>query len=499
MISKARNIFVRSMGLAAAVAVLFGTTLGGSEPAERRPVTHKHNFMSGHIHRVNSKPNMPDYPAEISDQLLQDWKDYFPYMKEIGFKEVGIWRFLTNEFPVPLGVDTKGIGRHANDVRVTSKRLSQCREIVEAAHKNGIKIYYGFCLYSWNVTDIGDAYPETRPKPPVLCGTYPGNREKSIPSTRQMMKDAADFMVEKLPELDGFWVCSGDRGRCTCDRCLSDYPETTRGNAEYFLETDLPVLEHIRAKHPKIIIAYCTEVRNEVVEHPSNFDLLVRYAGAADIWLWGNLYPEADKMVQRLAKACPETEIFFYQRPWQAQPPPQIAPDGYFMPNLVHPLGKEIHRRGGVIRWTGMMASVQPKDNPADDVSMRYMVRMLSEWYRDPVEVAKEILAEKYAPKNRNALGELYLVFEQVELAFRERWPTWFMFVNMVPASSHLHWSNEQVVGYINANQRALAKLRAIKSELGNAKEADRLENSIARWIRYMKDKLKTDRQYNMP
>ena len=73
------------------------------------------------------------------------------------------------------------------------------------------------------------------------------------------------------------------------------------------------------------------------------------------------------------------------------------------------------------------------------------------------------------------------------------------MFVNMVPTSSYLKWTSEQAVGYINANNLSLARLRAIKADLGKQEEADRLETSIVRWIRYMKKKLKKDHDYEMP
>ena len=50
-----------------------------------------------------------------------------------------------------------------------------------------------------------------------------------------------------------------------------------------------------------------------------------------------------------------------------------------------------------------------------------------------------------------------------------------------------------------NANQLALAKLRAVKADLSNQAEADRLENSIVKWIKYLTGRMKTDFDYEMP
>jgi nicotinamidase-related amidase len=489
-------------------AAAFGGALVCVAPASTRPASAptrsgRHNLLSSHLGWVASVPGVPLYPQEISDQLLADWKAYFAFMNETGWNEVGIWGFLTYNLPVPLGIDTKGIGPHAGDVRISGERLRKCREIIRAAHERSIKLYYGLGIYSWNVQDIGDVYPETRPKGKVLCATYPGNPQKGIPSTSRMMMDAVDFLVDHL-DIDGFWVSSADQGRCLCDRCLSRFPNTPRGNLEYYLAADLPVLKHIRAKHPGLTIAYCTEVAVEAMEDPSSFDILTRYARASDIYLWGNLQKDADQTVRRLREACPKTQILFYQRPWQSTPPTTLGRDGWFMPNLVHPLGTEIHRRGGAIPWDGIMGCPMPKDNPADSLSMRYMIRMMDEPQQDPVAVAKELLQARYDPTSPEALDELYLVFDDVEQAFRERWPSWFMHIDRVPGQlgtldSARAWTVEQAIGYINANQRSLARLRAIMPKLANAAEAARLEHSIITWIRWLRDRVRTDYHYEMP
>ena len=78
------------------------------------------------------------------------------------------------------------------------------------------------------------------------------------------------------------------------------------------------------------------------------------------------------------------------------------------------------------------------------------------------------------------------------------------MHIDMLPGglgvlSKAQAWTVEQSVGYINANQLALAELRAVKADLSNQAEADRLENSIVKWIKYLTGRMKTYFDYEMP
>lgn len=213
------------------------------------------------------------------------------------------------------------------------------------------------------------------------------------------------------------------------------------------------------------------------------------------------LYPgDSHKGVE----ASPETQILFYQRPWQSTPPTHVARDAWFMPNLVHPLGKDIHRRAEIVPWAGAMVCTLPKENPGDNISLRFAARMMNQAHRDPVVVAKGILRERYAPKTQEALDELFLVFDHAERAFRERWPSWFMHIDMVPAKlgaldSRQAWSPEKAVGYVNALQQSLARLRAVKADLGQRSEAERLEASIVNWIEFNKDQMRQGYDYDMP
>jgi hypothetical protein len=174
------------------------------------------------------------------------------------------------------------------------------------------------------------------------------------------------------------------------------------------------------------------------------------------------------------------------------------------MPNMINRLGRDMHRRSHVVNWTGVLACGLARSNPADDLSMRFMARMMDESDRDPAQVAAELLQAWYVPKTQKALDELLLVFTEVEDAFRERWPSWFMHIDMVPTKlgaldKNRAWTPETAVGYINATQRALARLRAIKPDLQNQEESARLETSIVKWIRHMKAEMQRDWKYEMP
>lgn len=444
---------------------------------------------------LTSQGGQDYYPREISDQLVQDWHDYAAYMKEVGFTSIGPWGFLCNTMPYPLGVGTPSAAGEGT-VRISTDKLRQARRIVEGCHAQDIRFFYGMCVYFVYWQDYVAACPEAAPVgPSVLCPTYMGDASKNLPGSTEMMKRAMDFLVDSLP-LDGIAIESFHHGRCVCPRCLDRFPNTARGTAEFHWFANKPIFEHIRRRHPSVKILFCPEGPLEVIQRSENMDILKKTLKAVDYFVWcSQIHPP--EVMRELAAEAPDTGLMFRQEPWQSVPPPASDRDGWFFPNLVNPLGRTIRERASVIPWAGVAGCGLGKVNPCDNVNLRFLARMQQAPLSDPEVVARELLAEIYAPKDAAALDKLYSVFSEPELSFRELWPTWFMHIDFMPKA--YKFTALQTVKMINAYQLALARLRSVKPDLGHVAEADRLETSIVKWIEYIQDRLRDEYQYDVP
>ncbi len=462
-------------------------------PAEGiRPMPERFLFTS--LGWITSRAGDDYYPTEISDALVGDWEAYAPYLKETGFTAIGPWGFLCNTFPWPLGVDVSVAGGGAP--RVSSAKVKQARRIVEACRANGITFYYGLCLYFAYWQDYVAAAPGAAPHAPsALCPLYAGDPARGIPGSLDLMKQAIDFVMATVP-VDGFALESFHHGRCLCPRCVERFPDTPRGTAQFHLYANLPVFEHIRAKHPGVRILFCPEGPLEVIQRTENLDALRETLQRVDAFVWCGAAQPPDVM-RELARAAPQTALMFRQEPWQSVPPPASDRDGWFFPNLLHPLGGTIHQRAREFAWAGVAGCGLGKDNPCDDVNLRFLARMQMEPSREPEAVLLDILREIYRPKDEAALRVLLSLFEDSEKAFRRHWQTWFMHIDFMPKA--FKFDVMQTVEIVGAYQVALARLRAIRDTLENREEAERLERSIVKWIAYIRDRLDKEYGYAMP
>ena len=485
------NRGILSVVLTGVLSALSGGAALAAEKAKPMP----NRFLFTNLGWVSSQPDQAYYPSDITDQLVRDWKDYAVYMKETGFVSISPWGFFGNTLPYPLGVDSKSAGTDV--IRLPSEKLNQARRIIRNCQANDIAFYYGMCLYFAYWGDFLSQQPPEAASPhnkSVICPLYPGDPAQGTPGGIELMKQAIDFVVQVLP-LDGITLESYHNGRCVCDSCVKRFPETDRGTAEFHRYANFPIFEHVRRKYPKLKLLFDPEGPLAVIHRIENLDILTETIKRVDYFVWCSA-THSPQVMRKLAASAPKTRLMLRQEPWQSVPP-RGPRDGWFFPNLVNPLGKMIHQRAKEIDWAGVAGCGNCKDNPGENVNLRFLAQMQMDPSRDPEAVAREILQKIYAPKNKEVLDQLYVVFSEPEVEFRKHWPTWFLHVDFMPKG--YKFTVGQTVDMINSYQSALARLRAIKSQLGNQEEAGRLESSIVKWIGYIRDRLKKDYKYDMP
>jgi hypothetical protein len=373
-------------------------------------------------------------------------------------------------------------------VRISADKVRKATAIVKSCRGQNISFYYGQCLYFAYWADYIAAVPEAAPDAPsVLCPSYAGEAGKGIPGTTELMKQAIDLVMSTIP-VDGLAFESFHHGRCRCSRCIARFADTPRGTAEFHAFANLPIFAHVRERYPKVKILFCAEGPLEVIQRTENLDILEWTLRAIDAFVWcGAAQPPA--VMNRLARAAPRTELLMRQEPWQSVPPVASDRDGWFFPNLLNPLGRTIHERAAQFRWAGVAGCGLGKDNPCDNINLRFLARMQMDPSRDPRDTLESILREIYQPHSQEALTKLVSVFEEPENRFRALWPRWFMHIDFMPKG--YKFTAAQTAELVKSYQAALAVLREVRPELGKTDAAGRLETSLVKWIDYIEAELR--------
>jgi len=123
----------------------------------------------------------------------------------------------------------------------TPERVRRVRQVLDAAHSNGIKVIYGMGVYSWGFDEIIKADPAVAgPNPHAMCAS----KEESWKWQQKLV----DFVLEY--DLDGFHLESADLGRCTCDECMRRWPH----NAAYHNYITSRTAQYIRSVRPDAYI-----------------------------------------------------------------------------------------------------------------------------------------------------------------------------------------------------------------------------------------------------
>jgi hypothetical protein len=192
----------------------------------------RHRAYLGWITDLDSKPDAhaPWPSMRLDAPLLEDYRRTFALMKGLGYNAVVIWGFYVSR-SWPLDITSA----------VSPGRGAQVGRLIDAAHKQGIRVYTGLGVYSWGFEEIIRANPQlSRGNPSAMCA--------SQPESWDWMRKVIDFAMTRFP-IDGASVQSADQGRCKCDQCRR-WTDT-----EYHTRLDIRVSEYMRAHWPGKTIA----------------------------------------------------------------------------------------------------------------------------------------------------------------------------------------------------------------------------------------------------
>ena len=192
----------------------------------------RHRAYLGWITDLDSRPDAhaPWPSMRLDAPLLEDYRRTFALMKRLGYNAIVIWGFYVSR-SWPLDITSA----------VSTGRGAQVERLIDAAHRQGIRVYTGLGVYSWGFEEIIRANPQlSRGNPSAMCA--------SQPESWDWMRKVIDFAMTRFP-VDGASLQSADQGRCRCDQCRR-WTDT-----EYHTRLDIRVSEHIRAHWPGKTVA----------------------------------------------------------------------------------------------------------------------------------------------------------------------------------------------------------------------------------------------------
>jgi hypothetical protein len=221
------------------------------------PVRFDHRGYLGWITDLATEPDANAvWPSmRLNERLLNDYRETFGLMRQIGFNEISVWGlYVSRAWPVDI--------RSA----VSSARGVLVEKLITSAHEHGIRVYSGLGVYSWGFEEIIRANPKlSRGNPQAMCA--------SEPASWAWMQKVTDFVLERF-QIDGVSMQSADQGRCRCDQCRAFT------DAEYHALLNVRVADYIRSRWPKKMVA--VNSWGMKFEEPASLPSLVKISQKVD-------------------------------------------------------------------------------------------------------------------------------------------------------------------------------------------------------------------------
>jgi hypothetical protein len=184
----------------------------------------------GYLGWITDLATQPDPSAQwpsmrLDTGLLDDYSKTFEVMQMIGFNEISIWGlYVSRSWPLDIAAS------------FDSNRGSNVEQLIEQAHRRGIRIYSGLGVYSWGFDDIINNFPDlARTSSQAMCA--------SEPKAWEWMQRVINFIFDRFA-IDGVSMQSADQGRCHCSQCKG------YSDAEYHSLLNTRVAEYIRSRWP---------------------------------------------------------------------------------------------------------------------------------------------------------------------------------------------------------------------------------------------------------
>jgi len=346
----------------------------------------EHSALVGWISEFSSRPLHEPWPViRLDNEMMSDFYEIFDLCQQVGFDKMVIWGlFVSRRWPVPL---------HR---AVDEKRRKRIQELLDAAHKRGIKILSGIGVYSWGFEEIIEKFPEvSKENPRVMC--------VSIPEAEKWMQQVVAFVFSDF-DLDGVQMQSADQGRCQCGECQK------WGDVEYHAVLNDNTAQYIRSKWQDKIIT----VNNWGLSFANADDIphLQKMTKAVDILIDYNNSARAHRKQLIDSLDCAYGTLAGLS----IGPPQRWERTKWFLPTTTTnvPYLRTLHNDGGkaVEQFTVALS------NPGGEVTLRFSGNLLSDAKRSPDAILREAISECFVPKDSGTTDGLIEVFQRAENGF---------------------------------------------------------------------------------
>lgn len=363
----------------------------------------QHRSLVGWISEFSSRPLHDPWPIiTLDSQMMRDFIAIFDLCKQVGLDKIIIWGlFVERRWPVQI------------EKAIDKNRRRQIQELLDAAHKRGIKILSGLGVYSWGFEEIIEIYPRlNRGNSRAMC--------PSVPESEKWMQRVVDFVLSEF-DLDGVQMQSADQGRCKCKDCQK------WGDVEYHAKLNDRTAQYIRSKWQDRTIS----VNNWGLSFadPNEIPHLQRMTGSVDILVDYN--NSAGKHRKQLIG---NLDCAFGTLAGSSVGPPQRwERTKWFLPTTTInvPYLRALYDDGGeaIEQFTVALS------NPGGEVTLRFMGKISADLSIPQEKALRESIAECFEPKDSATTDGLMGVFQRAEngyfkLAEQEHGPAGLFYID---------------------------------------------------------------------
>jgi hypothetical protein len=354
----------------------------------------RHRAYLGWITDLDSRPDaQAPWPSmRLDAPLLEDYRRTFALMKRLRYNAIVIWGFyVSRSWPVDI------------TSAISPERAELVAQLIDAAHRQGIRVYTGLGVYSWGFEEIIRANPQlSRGNPSAMCA--------SQPESWDWMRKVIDFAMTRF-RVDGASLQSADQGRCKCDQCRR-WTDT-----EYHTRLDIRVSKYIRSHWPGKTIAVSGWGMR--LDNPDSLPALVELSRHIDylIDVRDSARQRDPGLRRRLIRelAC----SFGTLGGPQVEPPQHLPRDRWFLPTVRRDSEhmSELYGEGG--RACEYFFHIL--ENPGDEISFWVAGRTLSDPAASWREHLSNSIEELYRTSRRSttdALAEIFLRAEDAYLRY---------------------------------------------------------------------------------
>jgi hypothetical protein len=404
------------------------------------PATFNHRGYLGWITDLASEPDRSAaWPSmRLDAQLLKDYQESFAVMRRLGFNEISVWGlYVSRAWPVHIASS------------VTRERGTLVEKLIDAAHRQGIRVYSGLGVYSWGFDDIIRAHPKlSRGNANAMCA--------SEAKSWLWMQKVLDFVFQRF-EIDGVSLQSADQGRCRCAQCKAF------SDAEYHALLNVRVSEYIRSRWPKKTIG--VNSWGMKFEEPETLPSLKKISEKVDYLI--DVHDTSRKRDLGYRKKIIDSLScnFGTLGGPQVEPPQHWERDRWFLPTLknvaVHL--QELSSDGG--RACEYFFHILA--NPADELSFWLAGKVLSDPTRSWEKHLEDSVEELYQVRQKTARDALAQIFLDAEQAYTRHLPARMSgTISMEPLVSDRPGPPVYLTKRLSAEQRATyaSELIGIKS-----------------------------------